>query len=355
MFDFIVPKFIRPSWLRILLEAIILATIISTIIAVFTLILNGTVTLIYFAYSFLFSFSIGYIITLGLKLIRNIKFVDGKPVWVRYLTYYAITMFCTLFATELSLFIIHLIENEKHIFFNNSSSIKFNATIAFIATTVIGLYQSQKEQFIFQITKKEFEILKMQQLKTNAELETLQSRINPHFLYNSLNSIASLIHSEPDLAEEMTLRLSKLFRYSINSQNENKTKIKEEIDIVQNYLAIETLRFGNRISFKIQVDQELENFLIPRFLIQPLVENAIKHGLHSVVEKGEILIDINKEDNKLIISVGDNGIAFPENLQAGYGMQSTYDKLNLLYPSNYKLELINSPNKKVRIELPIEI
>ena len=353
MFDFLVPKFIKTRWVRIFFEALILAIIIAIIISVFRLIINKKFSIDYFLYSILFGVLIGYFISGSLFLLGSLKHFKEQASWVRWIGYYTVTLSCSLIASEIGRYIISKNENFNYIFLGNISSILFNAAIAFIATTVIGLYQSQRERFHLQIAKKELDIIKIQQLKTTAELETLQSRINPHFLYNSLNSIASLIHDKPDLAEEMTLRLSKLFRYSINSQNESKTTVKEEIDIVQNYIAIETLRFGDRISFEVLVEPYLLKQLIPRFLIQPLVENAIKHGLHEIVENGIILIEIKQDENNLIIGVSDNGKPFSDNLQAGYGLQSTYDKLNLLHPNGYQLELVNFPVKQVKIIIPI--
>lgn len=215
------------------------------------------------------------------------------------------------------------------------------------------VHNAQKVNLNNRIKEKELALLRLNQMKTEAELATLHSKINPHFLYNSLNAIASLIHVDPDKAEGMTLKLSKLFRYSINQTQENLVSVTEEIEIVNTYLEIEKVRFGDRISFKTDLDPALNREKIPRFLIQPLVENALKHGLKNVLSHGMLRISIKKTELMEII-IEDNGSPFPEELEIGYGLQSTYDKLNLLYGSNnYEVQILNYPNKQLRIQFPV--
>ncbi len=177
--------------------------------------------------------------------------------------------------------------------------------------------------------------MKLQQLKTQAELQTLQSKINPHFLYNSLNSIAGLVHVDADKAEDMTLKLSRLFRYSVNSPQGNTATVKQEMEIVETYLDIEKVRFGDRLNFSIQVSPGAGNAMIPRFLIQPLVENALKHGLNDKAADGELLVNVEIDGKYILIKIADNGKPFPAELSVGYGLQSTYDKLTLLYGDDY--------------------
>ncbi len=157
---------------------------------------------------------------------------------------------------------------------------------------------------------------------------------------------------DPDKAEDMTLKLSKLFRYSINQSQENLISIQEEVDILQTYLDIEKVRFGDRIRFVIEIEHGLEHEKIPRFLIQPLVENALKHGLKDTIEKGELKVSI-KKTKKMDIIISDNGYPFPSELEIGYGLQSTYDKLELLYPGNYELQITNEPFKQIKIQIPL--
>lgn len=214
----------------------------------------------------------------------------------------------------------------------------------------IFIWQVRIDRLSLRLNEKEIERERLMQLKAKAELHALQSRINPHFLFNSFNSIASLISVDPDGAEKMIVQLSELFRYSLNSQESNFVTIEEELKIVDIYLKIEKVRFGENLDFQIKSSPTILGNEIPRFLIQPLVENAVKHAT-SKVKQGEILLDIEEEGDKIVIRLYDNGPPFPNPLPLGYGIQSTYDKLELLYPNRHSVKLISEPTKHVYIEL----
>jgi sensor histidine kinase YesM len=201
------------------------------------------------------------------------------------------------------------------------------------------------------LSEKELELSKQKEIVLKTELLALQSRINPHFLYNALNSIASLVHINADKTEKMTLALAKLFRYNINKGAEIYSTIEQEIDIVKIYLDVELVRFSDRLKYSIDVDKDLFEMKIPVFLLQPLVENAIKHGISKLTENGFIQIKIYSENNWLIISVYDNGPDFPSDIMSNYGLQSVFDKLALLYKDDFKVNFINSPEKNIRIEI----
>ncbi len=151
----------------------------------------------------------------------------------------------------------------------------------------------------------------------------------------------------------MTIKLSKLFRYSLNSQEANFTSLAEEMETVQLYLDIEKIRFQHKLKVNVEVADELLSVNIPRFLIQPLVENAIKHGINKLKADGEIVIKASKVDQTIHLSVHDNGPKFDDDYQAGYGIQSTYDKLNLLYPEQFELNINNGTYKEIVLILPL--
>lgn len=272
--------------------------------------------------------------------------------WRFILGYYVCNLIGMVIGMELanlihSAFIGIKIESFQIRYYRNTS------VMVLVVGTLILFYHLQKISAEALLQAKEMEVMKLNQSKTQAELQALQSKINPHFLYNALNSIVSLIHEDPDKAEDMTLKLSKLFRYSINSMQENFCLVKEEVEILNTYLDIEKVRFGSRINFKIEVPDELKGKMVPRFLLQPLVENALKHGLKDVRENGEIKVMITKNEQQLELFIYDNGIPFPAQLEAGYGLQSTFDKLQLLYKDNYDLQMNNSPSKHIKISIPL--
>jgi two-component system LytT family sensor kinase len=275
--------------------------------------------------------------------------------WQSILIYYSCTILGMLIGIEASYLAISFIFHVPYHSLNHFNDYRFSFFIVVVVGTVFYFYYARLATMNAKLQEKELDLVKIKQLKTQAELQTLQSKINPHFLYNSLNSIASLIREDADKAEDMTLKLSRLFRYSINSHQENMAPLTDEMEIVNTYLAIEKVRFGDRLNFITHIDDTVNNIQIPRFLLQPLVENALKHGLNNLASNGILKISINKENENIVIVIADNGKPFPAELNMGYGLQSTYDKLTLLYGENYQVQIVNSPEKQIRILIPAEI
>lgn len=205
------------------------------------------------------------------------------------------------------------------------------------------------------VKQKELELSRLKELNAQNELKSLHAHINPHFLYNALNSIASLMHESTEKAEEMILALSDLFRYSINRKEKKMSTIEDEVLMVENYLKIEKIRFENRLHFFIDVDQNLLNKQIPMYILQPLIENAVKHGIAKVEAKGEIILEIKEQQNNLIITISDNGNNFPEDMYSGYGLQSVYDLLRLSYGDKAHINWTNTPKKHISIVMPAQL
>ncbi|MCU0353703.1 MAG: histidine kinase [Cytophagales bacterium] len=227
-----------------------------------------------------------------------------------------------------------------------------------MAASCITYYLTQYERVRNQkISEQEYQLLELKELKTKAELEALQAKINPHFLYNALNSVASLIHENPDKAEQMVLLLSRFFRYSTNAKSQYFTRLADEIEMVKTYLDVEKVRFDERLDYRVTfADERLKDCLVPQFLIQPLVENAIKHGISKITGNGVLRIDVTDENAMLQITITDNGVPFPAQLATGYGLRSTQDKLRLLMGETARMEIVNptdgAPDKAVRITMP---
>lgn len=232
----------------------------------------------------------------------------------------------------------------------SASEVVTNLFFALVIGVPIFVKQRVKMNAALAMDEKKKELDKLHQLQTQAKLEALQAKINPHFLYNSLNSIASLIHENPDQAEEMVLSLSNLFRYTLNYKGGNFSTVAQEVTMVRTYLDIELIRFQDKLSCEIQVESGLDHLPIPRFLLQPLVENAIKHGT-SKLDQGFIRIAIQQVESDLSIVVADNGAPFPTEFGAGYGLKSITDQLELLYKDSHQFGLVNGPEKHVKVVL----
>ncbi len=217
--------------------------------------------------------------------------------------------------------------------------------LVYITMSYVDLERQRK------MNEKELELSRLQELKTKAELDALHSKINPHFLYNALNSIADLSITDGKKARKMTVALADLFRYSINYSDHNYSTIKEEVEMTEVYLQIEKIRFEDKLNYSISLANDVNHYLIPRFVLQPVVENAVKHGLKATGNMTEIEIEVKNGNGGLQIIVADNGPAFPDELIPGYGVKSMYDKLDLLFPGNYEIHFSNEPRKKVSIHI----
>lgn len=232
-----------------------------------------------------------------------------------------------------------------------TSNVITNTLLVPVFGLPILIMQHRVEVLARRLHEKEMQQERTERLKTEAELHALQAAINPHFLFNALNSVASLIATEPDKAEKMVVQLSALFRHSVNSRKTTFNTLEAELEVVDIYLGIEKVRFGDRLQYSVEMDKELGKTQLPRLFLQPLVENAIKHGI-AKVRKGVLKMVINKETDEYIsIRIYDNGPAFPQSLEPGYGLESTLSRLEMLYPNGHHLEMVNGDNKHLLIKL----
>lgn len=185
--------------------------------------------------------------------------------------------------------------------------------------------------------------------ESSANLQSLQSTINPHFLYNSLNSIASTAKVDGNKTEKMALALSSFYKYITNKNDEAITSISEEVEMLENYLKIEKIRFEENLNLDIDINPNAHDCKLPRLLLQPLVENAIKYGYG---ESGiNVRIAAEKIGEQLIIHIYDSGADFGSDMQIGFGIKSVTQKLGLLYPNRHTLEFKNAPKKHILIQI----
>jgi two-component system, LytTR family, sensor kinase len=266
-----------------------------------------------------------------------------------------VTFFTIIFFTMVMSIPLNYLGNKflegKGSFKNIEYSILFNfysgciTGLIYITMSYVDLDRKRK------MNEKELEVSKLRELKTKAELDALHSKINPHFLYNALNSIADLSVTDGKKARKMTIALADLFRFSINYSNNNYSTIKEEVEMAEVYLLIEKIRFEDKLNYTIQVDEALQYYLVPRFVLQPIVENAVKHGLKVTGRMTEINLEVKKEGNGLVMNVADTGPDFPEHMIPGYGVRSVFDKLDLLFPDAYEIHYSNQPRKEVSVHI----
>lgn len=190
-----------------------------------------------------------------------------------------------------------------------------------------------------------------------ARIEALKMQLQPHFLFNSLNSIAALVHRDPHAADEMLAGLSDLLRLTIESSGEQELPLSEELKFVERYLAIEHVRFGERLRFEIEIAPEVRAAMVPTFLLQPLVENAVHHGLEPQQGAGLLSIRAWREGSRLRLTVADNGPGLADGPahREGIGLPNTRARLSELYGDAATLELKSGEGMKVEISLPFRL
>ncbi len=196
--------------------------------------------------------------------------------------------------------------------------------------------------------------LELQAGLARARLEALKMQLQPHFLFNALNAIAALVHKDPEAADEMLAALSDFLRMVLETSGEQELPLRRELELVERYLAIEHARFGDRLHFHMDVAPEAEPALVPAFLLQPLVENAVRHGLEPRPGAGSLSIRARRENGTLHLTVSDDGVGLPEQRPAreGIGLVNTRARLRELYHGAARLELTSGAGVTVDITLP---
>jgi LytS/YehU family sensor histidine kinase len=194
----------------------------------------------------------------------------------------------------------------------------------------------------------------MNRLVSQAELRALQSQINPHFLFNALNTLYGSIPRDASAARRMVINLAEIFRYFLQS-DKTFVPLAEEMQIVRAYLEVEQNRLGNRLEIEIQVDRDIEQVPIPVLSIQPLVENAIKHGIAGRTEPGRVRIKANRRGEELRISVENSGSGKPAgSVGTGVGLQNVKRRLEICYGPSSHLALSLTPDAAtVELRIPL--
>jgi two-component system, LytTR family, sensor histidine kinase AlgZ len=214
-------------------------------------------------------------------------------------------------------------------------SLKLAALLTIGAGLTIGIYSSLRERLdetTLQLRTKELERERALKLATEAQLASLESRIHPHFLFNTLNSISSLIPEDPARAERLVEQMAALLRFSLDANQSGLVPLASELKIVADYLDIERARFGDRLRYQIDVPADMNESRIPPLSLQTLVENSVKHAIAPDRAGGEIRITCASADGLCRVEVSDSGPAFQlESAPSGHGLDNLKDRLSALF------------------------
>ncbi len=209
--------------------------------------------------------------------------------------------------------------------------------------------------------RKEIESLIWEAAVKDYELKTLKSQLNPHFMFNAMNSIRALIEEDPDSAKVAITKLSNILRYSLQMERMERVPLEDEVETVINYLDLEKIRFEDRLKYKLDIDKSTQKIEIPPMMIQTLIENGIKHGVAKRTEGGEIHLKskmmTTSNGQKLKIEIRNSGHFSEENLKSstGFGVSNTKHRLNLLFGDKAHFTIINENGNTVLVEVEIPI
>ncbi len=189
------------------------------------------------------------------------------------------------------------------------------------------------------------------------QLRALKMQLRPHFLFNTLHAVASLMDDDVKAARRVLARLSELLRATLESEGVQEQPLEAELDILRRYVEIEEIRFGDRLAVEWEVEEGTADALVPPFLMQPLVENAIRHGVEPSAERGSVRVRARRGDGRLTLAVEDDGPGLSRegsvNGGTGIGLSNTRARLTQLYPDDHRFQLAESARGGLRVEIEI--
>jgi sensor histidine kinase YesM len=241
--------------------------------------------------------------------------------------------------------------------FSQAARYAIITTLTFgIAVSAYEMMRTRLDQALIAVRTKERDEAEARRIAAEARLASLESRVHPHFLFNTLNSIASLIPTDPAGAEQMTTRLASLLRASLDGAHTPLVRLDEEIATVREYLEIERVRFGDRLRWSVDVDARAAATLIPRFALQTLVENGVKYAVSPRREGGHIAIDARVAGSRARIFVHDDGPGLDSSaVPADHGLDLVRQRLALTFGDRAALTIDSRPGRTaIAIEVPFE-
>ena len=216
----------------------------------------------------------------------------------------------------------------------------FNVLIYWVVVSVahtIRFYRRDRER--------ELRTAELETRLAQARLQALQMQLNPHFLFNTLHAISSLMHKDVEAADRMLIRLGDLLRYALESTDEQEVPLRRELDFLDRYVEIEQTRFGDRLTITKEIEPETLDAVLPNLLLQPIIENAIQHGIEPHARRGHIVLKSAREGNAMRLEIRNNGDGLPGGTkpQEGVGISNSRARLQQLYGDQGQFRLANAP------------
>lgn len=247
--------------------------------------------------------------------------------WTSIACHVLFAFFSVAFGGELALRVLQLIgfrtsEMRTGVF-------QIGLVVVIVITAITVGYEKLRER----ARTTEMRAQEAQQRALRAELQALQARTDPHFLFNTLNTVAGLVEEDPVAAERMLERLSSVFRYALEGSRNRWVRLEEEWEAIGDYLEVERIRFGDRLRVRLEIDDAVRKSLVPPLILQPLVENAVLHGIAGQLEGGTIRVVASRASDALILSVEDSGPGpgHSRHSGSGQGVANLRERLQLIY------------------------
>jgi two-component system LytT family sensor kinase len=221
-------------------------------------------------------------------------------------------------------------------------------------TTVVSVALPLK---IWNNTRNEMKLDEQNRLLMQAKLDALTSQINPHFLFNTLNSVASLIRTDQEKARLLVFKLSTILRRLLR-KHDTFSPLRDELALIDDYLSIEVVRFGDKLKILKDIDPAALEALVPSMMLQPILENSIKHGLSSRVEGGSIHLRARAGEGRLTVTIEDDGVGIPAEIMndiysRGIGVSNVRERLHVLFGPRYRMQIDSRSGHGTRVEIQI--
>ncbi|HKJ34093.1 MAG TPA: histidine kinase [Balneolales bacterium] len=219
---------------------------------------------------------------------------------------------------------------------------------------IVGMYHVY--EYYQRYRERELKAAKLEAQLATARIDLLKAQLNPHFLFNTLNAISIVKDKDLEMADQMITDLSEMLRFIMDNIHKQEVTLREEIDFLDRYISLQKKRFEEKLEFSTDIDPGSWNAMVPSLILQPLVENAIEHGIRNHTDGGKIDIKCVRDNNHLAFEIRDNGAGLqkkPSRNGKGIGVSNTRERLNALYGSDYTFELENRDEGGVSVTLKI--